>query len=381
MFTPTTMALKLLLNDIEQRLGGRTMRSSKFNTLLKSPLAVGGAFFLIMMSAANAKDAKPLFDDDSVIQIQITAPMRELVKNAPDSTDPFPATLTLLGEATEEHAIALSARGNSRRDPSVCKFPPLRVAFDEKPEDASLFDGQKRLKLVTHCRVSRSYQQYYLLEYAAYKMLNILTPHSLKVRMAEIDYIEAGSGKKLYSRTGFFIEDTDDAAKRNGVKEIDVAGISVSQLSPEAAGRFALFQYMIGNLDWSMYSGLEGEDCCHNAKLIGDRAEPLQDLVPVPYDFDYSGFVDTPYAVPPVTINVRTVRTRRYRGFCRHNDEVRSAAAQFIANRDAVYAVLDEIDGLKNSKKNKTIRYLDDFYRTIGDADRLNTQLLDKCRQ
>ena len=357
------------------------MSVSRYFALLKSSLVVSGVFALVLMSAAHAKGVKPLFDDDSIIQIQITAPMRELVKKAPDATDPFPATLTLLGDAVEEHAIALSARGNSRRDPNVCKFPPLRVAFNDKPDEASLFDGQKRLKLVTHCRVSRSYQQYYLLEYAAYKMLNVLTPHSLKVRMAEIDYIEAGSGKKLYSRTGFFIEDIDDAAKRNDLKEIDVAGVNVSQLNPEAAGRFALFQYMIGNLDWSMYSGLEGEDCCHNAKLIGDRTEPLQNLIPVPYDFDYSGLVDTPYSVPPVTINVRTVRTRRYRGFCRHNDEVRSAAAEFIANQDAIYAVLDNIDGLKNSKKNRTIRYLDDFYRNIENADRFNTQMLDKCRQ
>ena len=334
---------------------------------------------------AIAKEAKPLFSDDTIINIQLTAPFRDLVKKAPNSTDSYPAALTLVddtgGAAGEEHAIALSARGNSRRDTVVCKFPPLRVEFNEKPDDASLFKGQKRLKLVTHCQRSKSYQQYYLLEYAAYKFLNVLTPESLRVRMANIDYVEAESGKILYSRTGFFIEDTDDAAKRNGVKEIDVPGVSVAQLDTKAAARFALFQYMIGNLDWAMLDGLAGEDCCHNAKLIGDRSTPLSNLVPVPYDFDYSGIVDAPYAVPPEKINVRSVRTRRYRGFCVHSTEARQAVALFLANREAIYSVLDDIEGLNNSRKNKSARYLDGFFRNISDEERLRTQLLEKCRR
>ena len=254
----------------------------------------------------------------------------------------------------------------------------MRVAFDEKPADGSLFKGQKRLKLVTHCQRSKSYQQYYLIEYAAYKLLNVLTPESLRVRMANIDYIEADSGKVLYSRTGFFIEDTDDAAKRNGVKEIDVPDVSVAQLDTNAAARFALFQYMIGNLDWAMHDGLAGEDCCHNAKLIGDRSTPLSNLVPVPYDFDYSGIVDAPYAVPPEGIRVRSVRTRRYRGFCAHSTEARQAVAHFLANRDALYGVLDNIEGLNNSKKNKAIRYLDGFFRNISDEEKTENAIAGK---
>ena len=347
---------------------------------LRLLLWIVGTFASLYGTAANAENAKPLFADDSVLNIQITAPFRDLIKQAPKSTDPYPAALTLVGDSGEEHMIALSARGNSRRDTIVCKFPPLRIEFNEKPTDGSLFKGQKRLKLVTHCQNSRNYQQYYLLEYAAYRFLNVITPQSLRVRLVNIDYIEADSGKTLYSRTGFFIEDTDDAAKRNGIKEIDVPGITVAQLDTNAAARFALFQYMIGNLDWSMYSGLAGEDCCHNAKLIGDRSEPLRGLIPVPYDFDYSGIVDAPYAVPPENISVRSVRTRRYRGFCAHDAEVRRIASTFIENREAIYGVLDGIQDLNNSKKSKAVRYLDSFFLNISDDERLEKQLLDKCR-
>lgn len=359
------------------------MSGATGRALARGVFGVLGFIAAFCATQAIAKEAKPLFSDDTILNIQLTAPFRDLVKKAPDTTDPYPATLTLVGDADgagEDHAIALSARGNSRRDTVVCKFPPLRVVFDEKPADGSLFKGQKRLKLVTHCQRSRNYQQYYLLEYAAYKFLNIITPQSLRVRLANIDYIEADSGKLIYSRTGFFIEDTDDAAKRNGVKEIDVSGISVAQLNANAAARFALFQYMIGNLDWSMHDGLAGKDCCHNAKLIGDKSTPLSNLVPVPYDFDYSGIVDAPYAVPPEDISVRSVRTRRFRGFCAHNAEIRDAAAVFIEKRETIYGVLDGVPGLNNGKKNKSVRYLHSFFRNISDVDRFEKQLLDKCR-
>lgn len=340
-----------------------------------------GLLAAIGAAPAYAKEAKPLFADDSTINVQLRAPFRDLIRNAPDATDAYPATLALLNEAGGEvHAIDLSARGNSRRDTNVCKFPPLRVAFSEKPDDNSLFKGQKRLKLVTHCQRSKNYQQYYLLEYAAYKLFNVITPHSLHVRLANIDYIDVDSGKILYSRTGFFIEDTDDAAKRNGVKEIDVADIVVEQLDNSAAARFALFQYMIGNLDWSMHNSIAGDDCCHNAKLIGDRSEQLGNLIPVPYDFDYSGLVDAPYAVPPASVSVRSVRIRRYRGFCKHNTEARSAAAAIVEKREEIYGVLTGVPTLSNSRKNKSLRYLDDFFRDISDEERLERQLLGKCR-
>ncbi len=330
------------------------------------------------VSMAIANDAKPLFAEDTVLKIRINAPFREIVRKAPEATDAHAAEIAFAGEA---HAIALSARGNSRRDPNICKFPPLRVEFNEKPGETSIFNGQKRLKLVTHCRSSRRYQQYYLLEYAAYKLLNVMTPLSLRVRLAEIDYVEADTGKTIISRFGFFIEDADDAAKRNGVKEIDIERIDIGQLNVDAAVRVAVFQYMIGNLDWSMTNGPPGENCCHNAKLIGARAEPLRNIVPVPYDFDYSGLVDAPYAVPPESVSIRSVRTRRYRGFCVHSSQALEAAAAFGEKRGAIYAALDAVQGLEERNKKSARRYLDGFFENIADGKKFEAHMLKYCRK
>ncbi len=343
--------------------------------------AILSACLAVLLSPAFAKEAKPLFQSDEVLQIRVEAPFSAITKKSERSTDPHPAKISVVGASPEEHAIDLSARGNSRRDKNLCTFPPLRVAFTEKPEDASLFDGQKRLKLVTHCRTSKTYQQYYLLEYTAYKLLNQLTPLSLKVRLAEIEYVDAKNGKTIAIRLGFFIEDADDAAKRNGMKELDVADAKLSQINVEAGARYTLFQYMIGNLDWSMHDAVAGNDCCHNTKLFGGSKEATSDITPIPYDFDYSGLVDTPYSVPPEGISVRSVRQRYYRGFCAHNDAVRKEAARLFENRQALLDVIGKTPDLSKKNRDRTVGYLGNFFELIASDENIEKRLLSKCRE
>ena len=132
-------------------------------------------------------------------------------------------------------------RSTTRRRRDVCAFPPLRVEFAEKPGKSSLFRGQKRLKLVTYCQRTANFQNYVLLEYAAYRLYNALTPESFKARLARIDYT-GEDGKLLINRVGFFIEDVDDVARRNGQERLrGVHQISASQLDPAAAARYAVF--------------------------------------------------------------------------------------------------------------------------------------------
>ncbi|NNE39973.1 MAG: hypothetical protein HKN14_03525 [Marinicaulis sp.] len=348
----------------------------KILTLCFSTLAAVSA----ITSTAAAKKAKPLFRADDTIKVTINGPIKQIQRKAPYATDPYDATLILEGDAAEEHAIILSARGKSRRNKNLCTFPPLRVEFKVKPDDPSLFDGQKRLKLVTHCRTSSRFQQYYLLEYTAYRLLNILSPTSLKVRLAEIDYYDSDKETVVATRIGFFIEDTDDAAKRNDLKEIDVPDIEVAQLNHGAAGQYAVMQYMIGNLDWSMHNGPDGVDCCHNTKLMGETKQSRENLIPVAYDFDYSGLVDSPYAAPPTTVRVRDVRKRYYRGMCVHNAAAQAAVLKILQQRDALYKTVDEITDLDKRSRNRTVAYLDDFFEDIATPEDVQKNLLKVCR-
>ena len=357
--------------------------TKKLNTLkhvLRSMLAGMGFAAFGLTTSVQANQANPLFASEDVIKIKLTAPFSDLSRKARSSTDPYPATLMLDGFAPETHSISLAARGNSRRRPDVCRFPPLRVKFSEKPTTTSLFSKQKSLKLVTHCQKSKSKQKYALLEYSAYQLFNVVTPESLRVRMAEIEYIEAKSGKVIATRLGFFIEDTDDAAERNRLKEIDRASVSKGQLSPEAAARYSLFQYMIGNVDWSMQRGPDGKDCCHNTKLLGATKNSGTNFKLVPYDFDFSGLVNAPYAVPPANVKISSVKVRKYRGLCIHNEALKRQVASFRQNRSRFEGVVSDVPGLSSKEKSKAIAYLSGFFDTLEDPKALDRKLLGSCR-
>jgi hypothetical protein len=330
---------------------------------------------LTTSSAAIAQGgAKPLFGSDAPIRITIQGPVNSIVRKAAKSVEPEAATLSMTTPA-ESLPIRLSARGLSRRTGGICDFPPLRVELSQPPAATSLFAGQRRLKLVTHCKSSAGYQQHLLMEYSAYRLLNELTSRSHKVRLATVDYAEP-NGNVSISRWGFFIEDLDDLAKRNGLSEARVGDrINAAQLEPLAAARVALFMYMIGNLDWSMRAGPQGEGCCHNSRLLSGGAA----LVPVAYDFDYSGLVDAPYAIPPKQVGVRSVRQRHYMGYCRHNMQLLAAAAEMRSKRPALEAVYSQVPGLDERTRRKALTYLAGFFDAIATDTSVRSNILKDC--
>ena len=316
---------------------------------------------------------KPLFAASDAIHVVIQAPLSAITRNR-EGKDTVAGTLT--DPSGQALPISLALRGITRRTSEICDFPPLRVDFTAPPAATSVFAGQKKLKLVTHCRNSPSFQQYVLLEYSAYRMYNLLSPKSFRVRLANIDYRDE-SGRPIISRVGFFIEDLGDVARRNGLKETRAGErFPVPDLSPPDAGRYALFQHMIANHDWSMHAGPPGEDCCHNARLIGPLASGS--VVPIPYDFDFSGFVHTPYATAPDELNITDVRQRFYRGYCIHNAGAAAAAAQMRASRPQLLATLESTPGLEPSTEQKAAAYLDQFFTQIATDEGIG-KLLSRC--
>jgi hypothetical protein len=333
-----------------------------------------GALSLGLTAPAAAQAPQPLFAGPDPIHISIQAPIGSLARNR-SSRSAIVGTLT--DPNGQRLPISLELRGITRRTSDICDFPPVRVTFTGPPPATSLFAHQHRLKLVTHCRNSASFQQYVLLEYAAYRMLNVLSPRSFRVRLANIDYLDADA-RPIISRVGFFIEDLKDVAERNGMKESHgperIPGVD---LSPPDSARYALFQHMIANHDWSMRAGPAGEDCCHNAKLIGALAPGM--TIPIPYDFDFSGFVNTPYATPPDELHIPTVRNRVYRGYCAHNAAVIAAAREFRAARPQLIAVIGSTPGLEPRTQQRAIAFLDPFFADISSDQSVSAKVINRC--
>ena len=358
-------------------------RQLRDSTWLAGTVAVVG-LTVAALAAAPARSEqsapKPLFASDAILQLRIEAPFSNLIRAAPHSTNAFDAKLIVTGPAAETLAIKLSPRGISRRTTEACDFPPLKIEFTEKPGAASLFKGQKSLKLATHCRADFNYQDYGLLEFLAYRLHSVLTPLSFRVRLAEIDYVETGSSSVRIHRHGFLVEDVDDVAERNNLHDVKVDKIDRGMLNGDATARSDLFQYLIGNQDWSDVMGAAGTNCCHNIKLLAISKESRTDLVPIAYDFDSSGLVNPPYALPPTTVPIKSVRTRYYRGYCQLNAQATAAAQEALAKRDELMSTVDATPALTTRGKNSARQYLESFFSDLADPARLQKQILERCR-
>ena len=306
---------------------------------------------------ASAGPTTPLFASDTPIQLRIQGPIGTLVSNRSESMRPG----TMVAEGVT-YQVALSPRGITRRTSGVCDFPPLRITLTQPAPAGSLFQHQRRLKLVTHCKRSAEFQQKVLLEYAAYRLYNLMTPQSFRARLANIDYVDE-AGRPYISRVGFFIEDFDDVAKRNDLRDARQGSLVPLQLiDATSGGRFAVFEYMISNYDWSMRAGPKGEECCHNGRLL---AGAPGGFVPVPYDFDFSGLVNAPYAGPPESVPVDSVRQRNYRGYCAHVAPARAAAAQAAAQRSAYLGLFATIPGLDAKNQARAASFIQGFFADV----------------
>ena len=327
-----------------------------------------------LLLAAPASAAKPLFASSAPLSIAIEAPLDRLFRDRA-SDEAVAGTLT---DATGARLpITVELRGLTRRGEETCAFPPLAVRFTAPPPASSTFAGQKKLKLVTHCQNSPSFDRVVLLEYGAYKMFQALTPRSFGARLMTIRYLDSG-GRPIATRPGFFIEDLDDVAARNGTTELRVGPrIQIGDLNRADAARYALFQHLLANHDWSMRAGPVGDNCCHNAKLIG-TAGPGK-ATPLPYDFDYSGFVNAPYALPPDQLKLSSVRERKYRGYCIHNAEVAEAARTFRSQQSAIEAALAAIPGLDPRALSSARAFMAGFFSEIATDQSVADKILKRC--
>ena len=326
---------------------------------------------MALAQAPSVGPVQPLFASDAPIAVTLTGPFGAIKGNREDRS----LRPGLLESGGERLPVSLAVRGITRRAADICDFPPVRVEFALPPAPTSVFAGQKKLKLVTHCRSNESFQQYVRLELAAYRMYNLLTPFSMRARLAQVDY-HAPDGRPIIQRAGMFLEEPSAIARRTGSRRAEVGALlPMSVLRPADAARAALFEYMIGNLDFSMRAGPAGEACCHNFRLFA--VPGATQFVPVPYDFDFSGMVDAPYATPPEGFRIANVRIRNYRGYCAHNAEARTAAAQFRAQQAALVGTLDGV-GLTPAMRAKATAYLAKFFAEIGD-EAATAKLLQHC--
>jgi hypothetical protein len=134
---------------------------------------------------------------------------------------------------------------------------------------------------------------------------------------------------------------------------------------------------LIGNTDFSPIAGPPDDECCHNYVLF--RKEATDPIFAIPYDFDQSGFVDAPYAVPAKPFRIRSVQQRVYRGRCVNNEFLAGSIQRFQDKRLEIYALINEQEGLTERTRNALTRYVDGFYKIIDSPSDLERYIADRC--
>jgi len=341
--------------------------------ILLAALACGSA---LGAESTGSKDPAPLFRSNDVLEVTINAPIRQIMRDRSDSED-IQGTLTYedpeAGETTLD--IGIRTRGRFRRQTDICPFAPLRLNF--RKTKGTLFAKSNKLKLVTHCRNgSILYTQMILKEYLAYRILNTLTENSFRVRLLRVTYVDNEKDKVVDTNYAFLIEHRDQLAKRIGGEVSRAESTTVSALDGAQTNISSVFQYMIGNTDFSPIKGVPGEPCCHNHVLLTDGEDKM---LSVPYDFDVTGIVDAPYAVPNPRFKLRNVEQRLYRGRCYNNEYLETTLQLFRDRRQAIYDLLDTVPDLSGTSIKKVRRYVDEFYKTIDSPKRVDRDIVRKC--
>lgn len=273
---------------------------------------------------------------------------------------------------TVNKSIRLKARGNNRRQ--ECFFPPIFLNFKTDPIKSTELKGFKKIKLVTHCSSSKMYTTYILKEYLVYKIYNILTNYSFRVKLLNMNYVDTSKKKKSYKKFGILIEPIDLLAKRTGSVEINSAVVRGKDVLEYEADRVALFNYMIGNNDWRIKGG-------HNMKYLKSLTQISPQVVPVPYDFDYSGFVDTHYSAPQTWCSVQDVNQREYLGYCRDNNEnYLKLIKLFVDKKDEIYKTIDTFSYLSERERKSLHNYIESFYDSLKNQKSFLYMLKAECR-
>jgi hypothetical protein len=318
----------------------------------------------------------PLFASDETLDIVFEFPLNTILRDADDR--PVVAGTVQYSSAdgtANSLEVTFTTRGKSRLE--VCRFPPMSVNFKGSERKGTLFDGQKKIKLVTHCRDGDVYARYLVQEYSIYRAFNVLTDTSFRVRRLNATYRDSEGKKKDITSMAFFLESDNEVADRLGMETIDVSIVNPSQIEPHHESILSLFQYLVANTDWSAIKGPGDEGCCHNGKLIAHDGSTEGWLV-LPYDFDQSGIINTKYSSPADQLGLRSVRQRLFRGRCINLDLLDETVALFNATRQQTTSELMPAE-LEGKIRESTASYIDEFYEIINDPLQRERNIENRC--
>lgn len=324
--------------------------------------------FLFLLNGARGQKTDTLFFSDEVINMTLTSHFSEIRADTAKDPKPHPGKLTYYDPdgKVRKFNVKVRARGDFRRNPEICTFPPLLVNFRKSEVKNTIFNNQDKLKLVTACQREEDVVE----EYLIYKMYNLVTDLSLKVRLVKVVYIDDNTRRQVFERYSFFIEHEDQLAERNNAVERDSL-LNPFMLDRENFMKMSVFEYLIGNRDWFISSR-------RNVIILRplDKTKVLQ---VVPYDFDFAGLIDASYTKPRDVPEAFLSKRRVYKGLCYSDDEFNRTFDFYRKLKPEFESIINNQEIISKATRKENLRYLEEFYQTIDNKAQFKKEFLDVC--
>lgn len=315
-----------------------------------------------------------VFSEDEPLPIKLSFEIKDIKKNTNDSTYINSSLSYRSLNGTEQNIkIMIRRRGNYRL--KNCYFPPITVKLKKQDRENTPFEGHKKLKLVMPCLLQKDKNDNVIKEYLAYKLFEVMTPYHFKTRLVDITYEEAKGQKiKTHLVKGILIEDDKSVAKRFDGKVYKRYSHPLNH-EPVASVKNTIFQYLIGNTDFS-------QAYQHNMKLIFVNNK----MIPLPYDFDMSGLVNCSYAVVSQIqgedLGMTSVTQRKYRGFVRDANVFHQVRQEILNEKEEMLSILYNHEKyFEDPKEFKVAKeYILSFLAILSDDKRFKKEIIDAAR-
>jgi hypothetical protein len=315
-----------------------------------------------------------LFEDENLIEISLRFDLSTYFRTKPQE-EYLKANITFHLSDTDSinKDIRLKTRGVFRNQ--YCMFAPIELNFKKANFGFSDLNTISKLKLVPQCSSGKDKEDYVIREYLVYKLFNVLTDTSFRVRLLTINYIDSKKDRKPVKQYGFFIEPVEMLAGRTHCIQIKSKTLNQKSIIPKIMDRLAIFNYMIGNYDWSV----PGQ---HNISVLKSlNYDPYGLGIAIPRDFDWTGLVNPTYAVPAEEVGTENVRERLFTGVCRSKEVFEKDLDLFMAKKAQFYKVINEFPYISQKIKKDMTSYLDGFFNQLeGRRDIILYTLMNTCK-
>jgi hypothetical protein len=329
------------------------------------------------VKSAKQKDSFALFGSDELLEISLKFDLTTFLKKNTKG-GPLDAVLTFSPGDKDSltQNIKIKNRGNYRYE--NCDFPPMEINFKKAIHAYPDSSHIKKLKLVTHCKTGSVQSEYVLREYLVYKMYNLLTDTSFRVRLLRVTYYDTRKSRKPIIQYGFFIEPIGVLAERTNSTILKATNLTQKHIVPEVMDKISIFNYMVSNWDWTV-------PFQHNIAIIKPMVLDNSGLgLAIPYDFDLTGVVNVDYAVTPPEYNLRNIRDRIFLGICRSREEYQKELLYFLGKKGDFYKLINDFSLLSDRSKKDITEFLDQFFDRIEkqkDFENLLDYLTSTCKK